>query len=681
MSDTDLAAFAEQLQQELLSEASLAGEERMVRDVFVERMVAELSEAGELEDGVACFHQTRGVEISGYNVSTDGRLLDLIGVVLTQTAPAPTVPKADVEACLRRLRAFLDRARGDGHVDREEALPVFDMFLRVHQAWPEVTRLRLFVFTDGLTTLDRIPETEVDGTPASVHIWDLRRLQRLVTSGRREEPVNVDFLARFGRTIPCLMTNQEGSDYQTLLAVVPGDVLKDVYAEYGSRLLELNVRSFLQARGKVNQGIRHTILDEPDRFLAYNNGISATASAVQLATTADGGLGIQKLEHLQIVNGGQTTASLYHAAVKDRANLDGIQVQMKLTIVEPDLLDEIVPLISRYANSQNKVNEADFSANHPFHVEIEKLSRTVWAPAADGTQRQTRWFYERARGQYQDALFRAGTPAKQRQFRELHPPVQRFTKTDLAKFEMTWDRLPHLVSLGAQKCFREFTLRLADRADPSVDQSYFQDLVAKAILFRRAERLVSDLRLGGYRANVVAYTIAVLSDRSKRRLDLGWIWQHQRLTPELEDAIMELAPRVHAALLDAPGRGNVTEWAKKLSCWEGVRNSSWQLPTAVRGQLSSPASSPVEGSAYADAAQVAGLPSKVWSDLSQWAEANQQLSALDRRIAAGMSQLAVSGAAPTEKQVQTALRIYQSALARGFSALSDHEPTPRPLLQ
>ena len=439
-----------------------------------------------------------------------------------------------------------------------------------------------------------------------------------------------------------MSAEQEDSDYQTILAVVPGDVLMDVYGEYGSRLLQLNVRSFLQARGKVNQGIRRTILDEPDRFLAYNNGISATASAVKLTSMPEGGLGIQSLDNLQIVNGGQTTASLYHAAVKDRANIDHVQVQMKLTVVEPDRLDEIVPLISRYANSQNKVNEADFSANHPFHVEIERLSRAIWAPAADGTQRQTRWFYERARGQYQDALSRAGTPARQRQFKETHPAAQRFAKTDLAKFEMAWDRLPHLVSLGAQKCFREFTIRLTDRADQSVDQAYFANLIAKAILFRRTEKLVSSLQLGGYRANVVAYVVALLSERSKRQLDLAAIWRHQRLSANLEDAILDLAPRVHGILLEAPGNGNVTEWAKKPACWERVHGMAWQLPVAVTRELTSTGSAP-NGRLTASAAEVAGLPADVWSRLADWAQSTDQLAPLDRRIAVGMSTLARSG--------------------------------------
>jgi hypothetical protein len=663
---TEMDFFSEQLQQELLTEASVAGDERMIRDVFVERMVTDLGEAGELDGGTACFHQARGVEVSGYDVSTDGECLDLFGVILTQASPPLTVPRSEVDTCLRRLRGFLDKARSEGGATREAGLPTFDMFEEVHKAWPSVSRVRLYVFTDGLTTIDRIPPLEVDGIPVGVHVWDIRRLQRLVTSGREQEPVHIDFTARFGKAVPCLGTEQDGADYRTFLAIVPGEVLKDIYAEYGTRLLELNVRSFLQARGKVNQGIRKTALEQPSRFLAYNNGISATASAVDVETAADGGLGISSLRDLQIVNGGQTTASLYHAAIKDKADLSKIYVQMKLTVLTPDQLEEVVPLISRYANSQNKVNEADFSANHPFHVEVEKLSRTVWAPAADGTQRQTRWFYERARGQYQDGVSRAGTPARQRQFKEVHPPAQRFTKTDLAKFELAWDGLPHVVSLGAEKCFREFTIRLADRADRSVDRAYFEGLIAKAILFRRTEKLVSGLHLGGYRANVVAYSIALITERSRRRVDLPAIWQHQRLTEELESAIIDLAPQVHSHLLDAPNRGNVTEWAKRLSCWDTMRALPWRLPSALTKQLLS-ATNRAGADGVVAASLVAGLSAETWSELAEWAEQNNQLGPLDRRIASGMSTLAGSGALATERQIEAAARIYEVARSLGFT--------------
>ncbi|MGC5322412.1 AIPR family protein [Micromonospora arida] len=585
MSEPGLDEFAEQLQQDLISEASLVGEERMIRDVFVARMVADLSEAGELDDGEACFHQARGVEVSGYHLSADGQTLDLFGVVLTQTAPPVTVPKASVDTCLRRLRAFLDRAKAGDHASREQGLPVFDMFMSIHQEWSSVTRIRLFVFTDGLTTVGHMAEQQIDGVPTSTHIWDVRRLHRLTTSGMRQDPVDVDFAGSYGGPVPCLSVKQDGSDYQTLLAVVPGVVLRQVYAEFGGRLLELNVRSFLQARGKINQGIRKTINDEPTRFLAYNNGISATAAEATVVVVEGGGLGIARLRNFQIVNGGQTTASLYHAAVKDNSPLEAVHVQMKVTVVPPERLDGFVPLISRYANSQNKVNEADFSANHPFHVQIEKLSRTVWAPAADGTQRQTRWFYERARGQYQDAVSRAESRKRQAQFKETHPLKQKFTKTDLAKYEMAFDQHPHLVSLGAQKCFTEFTLRLVGRSDKTVTTAYFEDLVAKAILFRDAELLVSGLRLGAYRANVVAYAIALLSERTEGRLNLASIWRLQSLSPAVTGSITDLAPRVRQVLVDAPGSGNVTEWAKRQACWEQVRRIDWQVPAALKAEL------------------------------------------------------------------------------------------------
>jgi AIPR protein/abortive infection phage resistance-like protein len=571
VTDSDIGIFAGEFQQDLRDEASRAGAPRMIRDVFVERMVSELVEAGELESGTACFHQASGraVEVSGYNISADGETLDLFGVNLTQSRTPVTVPKSKIETSVRRLLRFLDRARAQGYKDREEASEVFDMFLTIDQTWPRVVEVRLFLFTDGITNFDRVAEEDVDGRSITLHMWDLRRLHRLLTSGRKQEPVQVDFETEFGQPLRCLETTS-ATAHRTLLAVVPGDVLKSIYGKFGPRLLELNVRSFLQSRGKVNQGIRRTILDEPDRFMAYNNGISATASDVKIVQSDDGGTVIKSIQDLQIVNGGQTTASLYYTAKKDKADLSHVFVQMKLTVVDSDQLDDVVPLISRYANSQNAVSEADFSSNSPFHVQIEKLSRSVWAPARSGSQVQTRWFYERARGQYQDAITREATNARQRQFKEIHPAGQKISKTDLAKFEMSWQQKPHIVSLGAQKCFREFTLATDEAGMPVVDRKYFEDLVAKAILFRRAERVIASLRLGDYRANVVTYTLALISNRHNDVVDLTEIWRKQELHQETVDLIRVLAPTIFRVLVEAPGNRNVTEWAKKLDCWERV---------------------------------------------------------------------------------------------------------------
>jgi hypothetical protein len=295
------------------------------------------------------------------------------------------------------------------------------------------------------------------------------------------------------------------------------------------------------------------------------------------------------VQDLQIVNGGQTTASIHHLAKRDRekakVDLSDIYVQAKLTIVPPDKLDEIVPLISLYANSQNKVNAADFQANSPFHVSIESLSRTVWAPALPGEPRMTHWFYERARGQYQDAVNREMTPARQREFRRFNPPRQKFTKTDLAKFENCWEQHPHVVSQGAEKNFRHFTLELDRRGKFMVDRSYFEGLIAKAILYRRTERVVTEQSFGGYRANTVAYTISYLSWVSHQRVDLDQIWRTQDLSPALEDMLRVLCKEVREVLVDAPGNGNVTEWCKKADCWARVRSLGVPLSAELEAEL------------------------------------------------------------------------------------------------
>ncbi|MCK9893123.1 AIPR family protein [Frankia sp. Mgl5] len=666
--DTDLGQFTESLQDDLRAEAGVPGAERNIRDVFLERMVGELTDVAELEGGEACFHQARGEEISGYNISVDGQTLDLFGVVLRQVAPPAPVGKAEIETCLRRLRGFLEKVSRNRTAGLEVASPVFDMAHSISQVLPELTRVRFWLFTDGgVATRKDVATPEFGDVPTSVQVWDVVRLHRLVTSGRQQEPIHVDFLSRFGAPVPCLPTDLDEQGCHTMLAIVPGTVLKEIYATYSARLLELNVRSFLQARGKVNQGIRDTILNEPRRFLAYNNGISATASAVDIVRTPEGGSAIASLQDLQIVNGGQTTASLYHAAVRHRATLDGIHVQMKLTVVPPDQLAELVPLISRYANSQNKVQEADFSTSHSFHVDIERLSRSVWAPATNGSQRQTRWFYERARGQYQDELARTGTPARQKAFKEIHPAAQKFVKTDLAKFELAWDEAPHAVSLGGQKCFAEFALRLAQRPeqDQKPSRRYYEHLVAKAILFRQTDRIVArtfrESGLEGYKAQVVAYAVALISNRTSRRLDLDVIWRTQQIPEQLRSEIPALARLLRSFFDRTPG--NVGEWAKKPACWEKARALPWKLSGATVAQLTT--KDPIQ--IVASSISTEDLLLVPWSELAAWAGEHNKLTAVDRRIASGTAVLLSAGKTPTDKQIDSLRRIYDAALNNGFA--------------
>ena len=306
------------------------------------------------------------------------------------------------------------------------------------------------------------------------------------------------------------------------------------------------MRSYLSATGKVNKGIQATILKEPERFFVYNNGISVTATDAVIVETAMG----QRLvsaRYFQIVNGGQTTASLHVARCKGKADLSAIHVQMKLSVVtarDSEKLDDMIQRIAMYSNKQNKVSDADFFSNHPYHRAIERLSRRIVSPAAAGAQFHTYWFYERARGQYQNEQSSL-SQAQKTEFKRNNPRSQLVVKTDLAKFENSWRQLPHIVSTGAQKNFTNFAdfigKEWGEDGHALDNDEYFKKLIARAILFRSVEKLVSAAEWyeGGYRANIVTYSIAKLASMIELQkpgysLDFKAIWGRQALSELLK---------------------------------------------------------------------------------------------------------------------------------------------------
>jgi len=351
-----------------------------------------------------------------------------------------------------------------------------------------------------------------------------------------------------------------------------------------------------------------------------------------------------------------------------KIDLTAVAVQAKITVAAPGRLEEIVPLISRYANSQNKVSEADLSANEPYHVEIEKQSRVAWTPVVDGATRQTHWFYERARGQYRDAAF--GTPAAQRNFKLANPPDQRFSKTDLGKYEHAWDQLPHQVSRGAQKNFTTFMANLS-RRHVTVDRLYFELLVAKARLWKRTERLVSLESFGGYRANIVAYVIAKLSHSTSQRLDLRGIWQRQGLTPATEHAIVELSHLAWQILVErAPAGTNITEWAKREECWQLMRTAPYSVDAALSAELVTRSTEQLDVAEVKQldemGERVAAIRGEGWMALAGWAKETNSLESWQRKLASDVGRRLLSGRPPTPKQSQWAVPILDQAIELGF---------------
>jgi hypothetical protein len=588
----DLDQFAHDLHQEVLVKCADDASPQMREDAFVECVLERLAEHNEADNAEiirpSLRWESRGrfpaAKINAWALSGDGATLDLFVALYNGTGLPDVVSKPDVNKYFGLVRGFLRRAVDGFYTQLEESHDAFEAARRIHEEKENLASVRLFFITDGAvgTRAADVEEEQLPELEVRYVLWDLEKLSRLQVG--EHKIIELNFLKINGGPIGCISTKDATSEYRTFLAFMPAPLLAKIYGEYGQRLLERNVRAFLQAKNKVNKGLQQTLRDEPHRFLAYNNGLCCTAAEVDVEMGKDGHGRLRSVKDFQIVNGGQTTASIFHALKKERVDVSNVVVQVKLTVLtDPAKVVEIVPLISRYANSQNKVNTADFSANGKFHHQLEHHSRNAWAPPRGGLERGSHWYYERARGSYLDDKARKGTPAKRREFEEENPPHQKFTKTDLAKFEHAWLGLPHLVCKGAEKNFIEFARKHDEDGEPLVDLNYFKNVVAKAILFRTTEKLVSAQEFGGYRANIVAYTIAWLAEKSGRRIDLGRIWSEQKLSPALCEAITETSKAANAHLLAQPG--NLGEASKQADCWEEFKAKQIGLQGAWEAEL------------------------------------------------------------------------------------------------
>lgn len=590
----ELKKFHADLMQEILA-IQLSEEEGGIKEqIFTQIAGNLLTDAGETEN-VRVAHDEklskRGIEhkINGYALPDNYETLDLFITVFNGTDEIQAIPKPSVDTAVNRITNFFRNAIYKDYVgDIEESSEIFDLAHTLSEA-PEVNenlvRVNIFIITDGVYNSD-VPESrKISDYPLFFRVVDLPYLFNLTEKSRI--PIEIDFAAS-GKVIPCIPAIGDNEEYQAYLAVVPGELLAGIYEIYGSRLLEQNVRSFLQFTGKINKGIRKTILDEPHMFLAYNNGIAATAEEVRLIDLPNGkGQGIAWVRDLQIVNGGQTTASIYHTWKKDKANIAGIHVPLKLSVVKNrEKFSDIVSRISEYANTQNKVSVADLSSNRPFHIELEKFSRTLLAPSAPNQNVQTRWFFERARGQYKNALVKEGfTPAKRRVFEARNPKSQMFTKEDLAKYVNAWQEIydgkklligPHFVVRGGQKNYVQF---VNFNMVKKVDNLYFEDAIAKAILFRTAEKIygVKPNAIGDMRYITVPYAVAWLGYKTVYKLDLYKIWKNQSLPENLKKLLRSIMESTEQFIRkNAPG-SLYGEWAKKEECWNAVKEEDFGI--------------------------------------------------------------------------------------------------------
>jgi hypothetical protein len=645
-----------------------------------------LEEAGASADSqLAYFRHERSsvhAEVHAFACDTEDDIISLFFLIdgneevpLAESASVSNVSKDQIDRAFRRLEAFVKLAQADRAPDLDPSQPASELFDLVRASTDAGQQIVLNVLALGTVTERAATSAQRKGLEREV--WDLERLAKTCGGDGDDRPA-IDFVGDFGLSLPCLVTSKTDDGLQVFMTWIRGDILAHIYNSYRSRLLERNVRSFLQFTGKVNKGIRETVLDRPARFLSYNNGLSATASVVDLEDVGSGLARIRTVKDFQIVNGGQTTASIASCARRDRVDVSGIAVAMKLTVVPQDKLDEFVPLISKFANTQNRIQEADFSANHPWHIELERLSRSTWTKPTTDTPRGTRWFYERSRGQYADELGSQGTPAGRRRFRTENPTSQKFTKTDLAKYVLTWDQQPAIVSRGAQKCFVDFMNRIQRERRPLPDAKEFERIGGLAMLFRRAEKLYGEMGYQGYRAQVVTYSIARLSNALGRRLPFDDVWKAQRIPDDVKASLAKAIVGVRDVITQPPGNRNITEWCKRDDCWTAIL----ALPLAIDGPdegTGTPVARRPDQPTNADGTviAVAAVPADVWFAASKWAKETGTLVPWQRSLAYSLGNLQGRGSSPSPKQAIQGRKLMLEAVRLGFG----HEKLTKDLIE
>lgn len=700
---SDLEEFRRGLLDAVCVRAPEGGGPEEMDFAFVCEVGERLSEAEEFQDFIPCHgtgvgQRSRKLRVDGYELDEADGSIRLLIADFTGGDVLQTITRTRVDTVFAKLRVFVEEsASGKIWTALSESAQTRELSGIIEQKHQQkvdgsrsVSRYRFYLITDAIMS-DRIkdlPTVKFDGVPIEFHIWDIRRLKVVSSSVLGTEELEIDFTEFVEGGLPCLRASQT-DDYVGYLCVIQGDALAQLYDRYGSRLLEGNVRSFLSTSVKINKGIQATIRAEPERFFVFNNGISATAIYVDVRETANGPR-LLSAKYLQIVNGGQTTASLHVAKRKDNADLSAIHVPMKLSVVlakETELLDEMIQSIAKYSNSQTKVSDADFFSNHPFHRAIEKHSRNIPAPRKAGATFNTYWFYERTRGQYVNSQARMKVKEK-KEFVQNHPRSQFITKTDLAKFENSWQKLPHLVSCGAQKNFLTFAEYVGKHYDSNGayfdNEIYFKEIGAKAILFRFVEGMVSGAKKtwygGDYRAQIVTYTIAKLvsmvdEQAPGQTINLNIIWARQVVPNALAKQLEEVGKRVASAITTTPVQYmNVGEWCKKSECWKKVLELAIPLSRAVSAELqpkgelvrlrADAAVQAREDAAINAIVEVLKLSeTECWKRLSEWAQKHRPLFGKDMDLVRNASK---GNWVPTDRQAAALMSILVSLEQEGF---------------
>jgi hypothetical protein len=668
---------------------ALAGAEEDFCEVqFTEEMCDFLIQEAVINSFVpSFFKKTRqGIRVDAWDFNKDRKELSLFITDYSQSLEMRTISNADVEKNFKRAVRFFEKSKTPKYFlsEIDDTSDIYGIVRNIAENIDSIEKIQFYLLTNASLS-DRFKgftPIPIEGYKTVFDIWDINRRTRIYNSGKIKEDIVIDFTDYNKEGVKFLQAFSEKSFCNSYLLVFPGELVYDIYDKYGDRLLEQNVRTFLQFRGGVNKAIRNTLKNQPEMFFAFNNGLTVTAEELEIKNDR-----ILKVKNLQIVNGGQTTASIFMSKLNDKQNIDlkNVTVQVKLSVIDSEKVDELVPQISKSSNTQNKVSAADFFSNHPFHKNIEDFSRRILAPASEDQLSETYWFYERARGQYANKQGKM-TQSEKKKFAAINPRPQMFTKTDLAKFENCFNNMPHYVAKGAQWNFGKFAEEITGKDDSNkgiweknelqFNELWYKSLIAKAIIFKFLDkRIMKQSWYGGYKANIVAYTIAKFSyevTKVGKFIDFSTVWKEQNVSQAFGEALIALSESINYLITDTDE--NVTQFCKKEPCWKMIKESRYSLPIDINNDL-------LDGEVATEIKINAKKKQKILSGINlqiavvnkgqeYWTQIydffNHLNSLSDKETSILSTTLRINTNPPSEKQCKVILQLEQIALEEGF---------------
>ena len=664
--------------QELIENTKLSAELNGVDfdEELATTIIEYIADTGEVNAPEICSFKKTRARITAYDYNDEAESLDLFYIERADTLVGK-INNNRVQQGFNYLMRFYNEAMAGillKEGEEEEFGEIAQIAELIQSTKGKISQLRLYLLTDGLTDPAAIPasvENDEDNFVIEFNVWDMQRIYQQHNIRAGKEKVEIDFPTTYNTELQCLKMSDQNPFVDAYLAIIPGKTLAKIYKQYQQVLLEKNVRTFLQFKGKVNKEIRRTLREQPDMFFSYNNGISTTASNIELKEV-EGVLYITRLFDWQIVNGGQTTASIA-ASISDReVDLSKVFVPMKISVIrDKDHSDEIVKAISTSANSQTAIKNSDFSANEPFLVDLENCSRSEWVP--NGNSRPIcKWYFERTRGQYFDQLAQL-SGFNEKSFRIEYPKNQRITKTDVAKYDNGWKQRPYDVCRGAEQNYKLFVADIK-RDKPDVTPAFYKRIIAEGILFNTIDSIVRSKNLGGYKSNMNAYIMSSLSVLSDEKLDMMYIWENQKIQQVVVDKIEELIPIVWLHLTGASSgsqMSNVNEWSKRVECWNKLKLKLGDIEKFEEELLLKETNEDGSGLNETQKNRIKEAESyspQFWFSLANWAKTNNMLTPIDRKAAFNFGTMRSRGRGfASLRQAMYALKIVTSAKENGFT--------------